>query len=102
MFELAGSTGRRPREAAARDGVRAGKALAEASLDNVALRDPKQTDHKTTFAELAETRARLRLGRYFDAAGLPRGDLNVNEPKFLKEFDRQLAGDAARRRGRPT
>jgi putative endopeptidase len=67
------------------------KALAEASLDNVALRDPKATDHKTTFAALEKLAPRFDWAAYFDAARLPRVDLNVTEPKFLEEFDRQLA-----------
>jgi putative endopeptidase len=67
------------------------KALAEASLDNVALRDPKATDHKTRFADLQKLAPRFDWARYFDAAGLPRADLNVAEPTFLREFDRQLA-----------
>jgi endothelin-converting enzyme/putative endopeptidase len=67
------------------------KSLAEASLDNVALRDPKATDHKTTFADLQKLAPRFDWARYFDAAGLPRVDLNVAEPKFLQELDRQLA-----------
>src|SRR5262249_40418177 len=49
MFKLAGAS-----EADAKADADAvfdqEKALAEASLDNVALRDPQATDHKTTFA----------------------------------------------------
>jgi endothelin-converting enzyme/putative endopeptidase len=66
------------------------KALAEASLDNVALRDPQATDHKTTFADLQKLAPGFDWAAYFDGARIPRADLNVAEPKFLKEFDRQL------------
>ena len=50
------------------------KRLAEASLDNVALRDPRQQDHKTTFAELAKlavygTGARALITSAIDALG---------------------------------
>ncbi len=90
MFELAGAS-----EAAAKAAGQAvfdqEKALAEASLDNVALRDPKATDHKTAFADLQKLTPRFDWKGYFDAAGLPRADLNVAEPKFLQELDRQLA-----------
>jgi len=65
--------------------------LAENSLDNVALRDPPATDHKTTFADLQKMTPHFDWHVYFDNAKLPRADLNVREPKFLAEFDRQLA-----------
>ena len=64
--------------------------LAENSLDNVALRDPPATDHKTTFADLQKMTPHFDWNVYFDNAKLPRADLNVREPKFLAEFDRQL------------
>ena len=52
---------RRPRPTTV---VRASRSsLAEASLDNVALRDPKATDHKTTFADLQKLDARASTGR---------------------------------------
>jgi endothelin-converting enzyme/putative endopeptidase len=65
--------------------------LAENSLDNVALRDPPATDHKTTFADLQKMTPHFDWNVYFDNAKLPHADLNVREPKFLAEFDRQLA-----------
>jgi endothelin-converting enzyme/putative endopeptidase len=65
--------------------------LAEASLDNVALRDPKATDHKTTFADLQKMTPHFPWAAYYKAANVTAGDLNVAEPKFLAEFDRQLA-----------
>jgi endothelin-converting enzyme/putative endopeptidase len=67
------------------------KAFAEASLGRVERRDPKATDHKMTFAELQKLAPRFDWGAYFDAAGIPKADLNVNEPRHLKELDRQLA-----------
>jgi len=90
MFKLAGSN---EADAKAAAGVvfEQEKKLAEASLDNVALRDPKATDHKTTFAELQKLAPRVDWAAYFDGARLPRADLNVAEPKFLQEVDRQLA-----------
>ncbi len=90
MFKLAGASDADARAAA--DAVfDQEKALAEASLDNVALRDPQATDHKTTFAELTTLAPRFDWAAYFDAAHLPRVALNVTEPKFLAEFDRELA-----------
>jgi putative endopeptidase len=63
---------------------------AQASLDNVALRDPQQTDHKMKFAELQKLTPAFDWTAYYTATGLTQGDLNVTEPKLLQEFDRQL------------
>jgi endothelin-converting enzyme/putative endopeptidase len=89
-FKLAGYDDARAKAAAATV-FSMEKALAENSLDNVALRDPQATDHKTTFAELQKLAPRFDWAGYFDAARLPRVDMNVQEPKFLQEMDRQLA-----------
>ena len=66
------------------------KQLAEASLDNVALRDPKATDHKTTFVALTELTPRFDWPAYFAEAKLAKADLNVAEPEFMKALDRLL------------
>jgi putative endopeptidase len=66
--------------------------LAEASLDNVELRDPKLQDHKTKFADLAKLAPHFDWTRYFEALNLPQGDVNVTQPKFLEEFDQRLSG----------
>ncbi len=63
--------------------------LAKASLDNVALRDPKATDHKLTAAELQKLSPSFDWAMYFKATHVT-GALNVTEPKFIKELDRQL------------
>ncbi len=67
------------------------KALAEASLDNVALRDPSATDHKTTFVDLQKMTPAFDWTAYARSAGFPPGDLNVNEPKFMAQVNRELA-----------
>jgi len=90
MFELAGATP----EAAKADAATVfafEKRLAEASLDNVALRDPKQQDHTMSFAQLQALSPAFDWGAYFDAAHLPRSDLNVTQPKFLQQFNTELA-----------
>ncbi len=66
------------------------KKLAEASLDNVSLRDPAATDHKTAFADLAKLAPRFDWAAYFDGARLPRVALNVQEPRFLEAVNREL------------
>jgi putative endopeptidase len=89
MFKLAGSSESQAKTAA--DTIfQMEKKLAEASLDNVALRDPQATDHKTTFENLRKLAPSVDWSGYFQNAGLPHGDLNVQEPKFLQEVDRQV------------
>jgi len=65
--------------------------LADASLDNVALRDPQATDHKTKFADLEKMTPHFDWSAYFKQAGLPNADLNVTEPKFMAAVDKELA-----------
>ncbi|QRO01969.1 M13 family metallopeptidase [Archangium violaceum] len=88
-FKLAGYTPEAARAAASTVFALESK-LAEASLDNVALRDPKATDHKTSFADLRKLTPRFDWVAYFQGAKLPRADLNVEQPRFLQEVDRQL------------
>jgi endothelin-converting enzyme/putative endopeptidase len=89
MFKLAGAADAEAQAAA--DSVFAQeKALAEASLDNVALRDPKATDHKMTVAALRQLAPHFDWEGYLAAARIAPADLNVTEPKFLQEVDRQL------------
>src|SRR5438270_10309649 len=89
MFKLAGQDDATAK-AAANTVFQTEKKLAEASLDNVALRDPQATDHKTSFADLKKLAPALDWNAYFDAAKISRADLNVSEPKFLQEVDRQV------------
>jgi putative endopeptidase len=65
--------------------------LAQAALDNVALRDPQATDHKTNFDGLKKMTPAFNWDAYFTDAQLPRVDLNVEQPKFMAELDRQFA-----------
>ena len=65
--------------------------LAEASLDTVTLRDPSATDHKTTFAQLQALAPHMDWAEYFKHKQLPTTvDLNVQEPKYMQEVDRQM------------
>ncbi len=89
MFQLAGSTEAQATAAAATV-MKMETQLAEASLDNVALRDPKATDHKMTMAELQKLTPRFDWAASFKTLGVAPGDPNVNEPRFLQEVDKQL------------
>ena len=66
LFKLAGTNAAKPK-AAADTVLRLEKQYAKASLDNVALRDPQQTDHKMTFAELQKLAPRFDWNGYYDA-----------------------------------
>lgn len=89
LFELTGSSASEAK-LAADTVIRMETQLAQASLDNVALRDPQATDHKMTFDELRKLTPSFDWQAYYAAAGLRSGDVNVAEPKFMQELDRQL------------
>ncbi|HEV7701040.1 MAG TPA: M13 family metallopeptidase [Pyrinomonadaceae bacterium] len=64
--------------------------LANASLDNVALRDPAATDHKMTFAELQKLTPAFDWATFYKRVGVKPTALNVSEPEFLKQFNKML------------
>jgi endothelin-converting enzyme/putative endopeptidase len=89
-FRLAGYS-EADAKAAARLVFEQERAFAAASLGRVERRDPKATDHKTTFAELVKLAPRMDWAAYFESAGVPKADLNVREPGHLAELNRQLS-----------
>ncbi len=89
VFQLAGSSPADAKAAAATVFAME-KQLAEASLDNVALRDPKATDHKTSMADLQKLTPRYDWSAAFQTLGIQPGDVNVGEPRFLEDVNRQL------------
>ena len=66
------------------------KRLAEASLDSATAGDQAATDHKMTFAQLEELAPHFDWNQYFHEAKLPRTGLNVAEPKFVQQLDKEL------------
>jgi putative endopeptidase len=90
LFALAGNDEAKAK-AAADTVMRVETALAEHSLDNVALRDPKATDHKTAWDDLRKMAPSFDWDAYFKAAKLKPQSVNVTEPAFLAEVERQLA-----------
>jgi endothelin-converting enzyme/putative endopeptidase len=89
MLHLAGDD-----EAAAKRGaervMELETALAKVSLDNVALRDPANLDHVLTPVELQRLVPSFDWSAYFKDAAVAPARLNVTEPVFLTELDRQL------------
>jgi len=90
MFELAGDAPATAKAKAASI-FAFEKRLAEASLDNVALRDPQQQDHKMSFADMQKLSPSFDWGAFFDAAKLPRGELNVPQPAFMARFEEMIS-----------
>ena len=88
-FELAGAPPAEAKAAAATV-MRMETDLAKASLDNIALRDPKATDHKMTMAALQKLTPKYDWTAAFRTLDVKPGDVNVAEPKFLEEVNRQL------------
>jgi len=91
MFKLAGYPDAEAQKAAATV-MGFETALAKASLDNVALRDPQAIDHKTSFQDLQKMTPDFAWARFFSAVKVPAIPLNVEEPAFLQEVNRQLSG----------
>ena len=89
MFRLAGSSEAQAKAAAATI-MKMETDLAKASLDNVALRDPKATDHKMPMAAVQKLTPRFDWSASFKTLGIALGDVNVAEPKFLEEVNTQL------------
>ena len=89
MFKLAGYDEARAK-AAANTVFQMETKLAGASLDNVALRDPQATDHKVKFDDLQKMTPAVDWKAYFQAGKISTADLNVDQPKFMEELNRQF------------
>ena len=90
MFVLAGSD-KTAAAAAAQVVMRMETALAGATLTNVELRDPYATDHKMKLDDLQKITPDFNWAEYFKASNLdPAVAVNVDQPKFMQEFQRQL------------
>jgi endothelin-converting enzyme/putative endopeptidase len=89
-FGLAGSEPKTAAEEAAAV-MRVETALAKASMDRVLRRDPMNTYHKMTRAELARLAPDFAWDKYFDAAGGPSWKaVNASSPDFVKGFGAAL------------
>jgi len=87
-------SGLRAKKAAegARTVMRIETALAKASLTKVEKRDPKRIWHRTPTESLVQGSTAFRWADYLAGSGAPASPwVNVTEPAFLAELDRQLA-----------
>ncbi len=94
MFTLAGQS---PQQAAdsAQTVLRIETALAQASMDRTARRDPKNRDHKMTLQEAVGLAPDFYLNRYFAAVGAPKfSSLNVTDPDFFKQVNGLLQSES--------
>jgi putative endopeptidase len=90
VFVLAGSD-KVAAAAAAQIVMRMETSLAGASLTNVELRDPYATDHQMKLDELQKLTPDFNWREYFKALNVDPGVMfNVDQPKFMEEFQRQL------------
>ena len=70
-------------------------ALAEASMDRVARRDPANTYHKMTVAELAALTPDFEWQQYLTTIGIPPvQSLDVVAPNFVKALNTLIAGSS--------
>jgi putative endopeptidase len=65
-------------------------ALAKATLDNVAMHDPHAIVHTASFDVLQKMTPHFDWILFYKSANLQPGKVNVEQPEFLAEFDRQL------------
>ncbi len=92
-FTLAGQT---PQQAgdSAQTVLRIETALAQASMDRTARRDPKNRDHKMTREEAVALGPDFYLNRYFTDIGAPDfKEINVTNPDFFKRVNATLEAE---------
>jgi putative endopeptidase len=90
IFVLAGSD-KVVAAAAAQVVMRTETSLAGASLTNVELRDPYASDHQMKLDEVQKLTPDFSWRAYFKALNVdPQVVLNVEQPRFMQEFERQL------------
>ena len=93
-FTLVGQT---PQQAgdSAQTVLRIETALAKASMDRTARRDPRNRDHKMTRDEAVALGPDFYLNRYFAAVGAPNfTQLNVTNPDFFKKVNGVLESES--------
>ena len=93
VFTLAGQT---PQQAgdSAQSVLRIETALAKASMDRTARRDPKNRDHKMTRADAVALGPDFYLNRYFTEVGAPDfSQINVVNPDFFKQVNAVLESE---------
>jgi putative endopeptidase len=66
--------------------------LADASMNNIDLRDPEKIYHKMNLKEMTEMTPRFSWSLYFSEIGFPGiNEVNVGQPDFFKKVDHLMA-----------
>ena len=89
--------GQSPEQAAnsAKTVLRIETALAQASMDRTARRDPRNRDHKMSRDDAIALAPNLQLNRYFVAVGAPSfTQMNVGNPDFFRKVNDTLATES--------
>ncbi len=85
LFRLLGDSAENAK-ANADDVLKLETALATASMDRTARRDPKNLDHRTTLVDFDELAPNFRLAAFAKASGAPKFDsLNVATPDYFRQ-----------------
>ncbi|MGA7168980.1 MAG: M13 family metallopeptidase N-terminal domain-containing protein, partial [Candidatus Sulfotelmatobacter sp.] len=93
-FTLAGQTPQKAGDSA-QTVLRIETALAKASMDRTARRDPKNRDHKMSREEAVALGPDFYLNRYFEVVGAPKfTQLNVTNPEFFKQVNGVLESES--------
>jgi endothelin-converting enzyme/putative endopeptidase len=90
MFELLGSskaTAKKQSDAVFNFETR----LAQWHLDNVARRNPNNTDHLYMLTTLQAMTPHFSWKRYLDRTNMAEGQVNVTQPLYMEEVERELA-----------
>jgi predicted metalloendopeptidase len=94
VFTLSGQSAKQAEESA-QSVLRIETALAKASMDRTARRDPKTRDHKMTRDEAFALAPNFHLDRFFVASGTPQfSSLNVSNPDFFKQVNALLDSES--------
>ena len=94
MYTLAGHSQQESADAA-QTVMRIETALAKASMDRTARRDPKNRDHKMSKEDAVKLASNFELNRYFKDSGTPDfSSLNVGNPEFFKQVNDLVASES--------
>lgn len=94
VFTLSGQSATKAAESA-QIVLRIETALAKASMDRAARRDPANRDHKMTKEQVVALAPNFSLNRYFSDVGAPSfTDLNVVNPEFFKQVNGVLEAES--------
>jgi len=95
MFELLAGTGGRvvsdPSDRVAAAVIDVETAIARATLDRVAFRDPRRRDNPTTLAQLAQLAPNIDFPLFFRGTGAPPfSRLNLLNPQYVRDINAAL------------